>query len=336
MTAAVDAPEQLKGSGITVIDDDAERPGLGRRLLRWRPGPPVPESLAAAIMVRVFLGFSLLSLWVLVYGFAFSGIQESRNQAVLYSKLRQELSEATAPLGGIITAGTPVMLLDARSAGLRNVVVVEGTTSTDLTNGPGHVATTPLPGQAGISVLMGRSVTFGAPFRHIVGMHPGDLMHITTGQGEFTYRVDQVRVAGDAQAPLVMRQSRLTLVTATGSGWRNGWAPQVTVFVDASLQSGTVQQYPPGRQTVLPDPARPLRGDPAALVPLVLWLQGLLIVAARRRPRPRALGSLADLAARHADGPCLPVGRHPVRGGAAPQPHLTRSPLPPHPPPSRS
>lgn len=277
MTATVDVPEQLDGDDLAVIGDD-ERPGLVRGLLRGRPGPPVPETLRTAVLVRAMLGFSLVCLWVLAYGFAFSGIQEGRNQAVLYSKLRQELSEATAPLGGSITSGTPVALLDARSAGLRNVVVVEGTTSTDLTNGPGHVATTPLPGQPGISVLMGRSVTFGAPFRHIAALRVGQLVRVTTGQGEFTYRVAQVRAAGDRQRPLVSGQSRLTLVSSTGSGWRNGWAPQVTVYVDADLVTGTVQPYPPGRPTALSAAERPMQGDRGALVPLVLWLQGLLLV----------------------------------------------------------
>ena len=278
MTAAIDAPQDLHAGGLVVIDDERP-PSRVRRMLTWRPGPPAPETLPAAVLMRSLLAFSLLCLWVLAYGFAFSGIQEGRNQAVLYSKLRQELSEATTPLGGSITHGTPVALIDAGSAGLRDVVVVEGTSSTDLTNGPGHVVTTPLPGQPGISVLMGRSVTFGAPFRYIVGMHAGDLIHITTGQGEFSYKVDQVRVAGDPQKPFVSGQSRLTLVTATGSGWRNGWAPQVTVFVDASLQVGAVQPYPPGRPTVLPDSERPMQGDRGALVPLVLWLQGLLLVS---------------------------------------------------------
>jgi sortase A len=281
MTAAVETPEHVDDPGVAVIGDD-EAGGLGRRLgsrLLRRPGPPVPESMTTAVVVRASLVFSLLSLWVLAYGFAFSGIQEGRNQAVLYSKLRQELAAATAPLGGPITAGTPVLLLDARSAGIRNVVVVEGTSSTDLTNGPGHVTTTPLPGQPGISVLMARSVTFGAPFRYIPGMRHGDLIHVTTGQGEFVYRVDDVRVAGDKQAPFVSGQSRLTLVTATGSGWRNGWAPQVTVFVDATLVTGTIQGYPPGRPTALPNADRPMQGDHSALVPLVLWSQGLLLTS---------------------------------------------------------
>jgi sortase A len=199
---------------------------------------------------------------------------------VLYAQLRQGLAEATTPFGGAIPAGTPVVLVDARAAGLSGVVVVEGTTSSDLTNGPGHLSSTPLPGQAGVSVLMGRSVMFGAPFRHIGSMRAGDKIEVTTGQGQFTYRVDDVRHKGDPlPPPLAQGKSRLTLVSSVAAGWRGGWAPQQTVYVDASLAGGTVQPAPPGRPSLVPAAADPMQGDNSSLVSLVLWLQGLLIVA---------------------------------------------------------
>jgi sortase A len=42
--------------------------------------------------------------------------------------------------------------------------VVEGTASSDLLDGPGHLRSTVLPGQVGTSVVMGRAKTYGAPF----------------------------------------------------------------------------------------------------------------------------------------------------------------------------
>ena len=44
------------------------------------------------------------------------------------------------------------------------MVVVEGTTPGEPDAGPGHLRDTPLPGQAGVSVVFGRRATFGAPF----------------------------------------------------------------------------------------------------------------------------------------------------------------------------
>ena len=43
-------------------------------------------------------------------------------------------------------------------------VVVEGTASGDTLAGPGHLRKTVIPGQVGTSVVMGRAVTYGAPF----------------------------------------------------------------------------------------------------------------------------------------------------------------------------
>jgi sortase A len=279
MTASPETLEQTEEPAVVVIRD---RPWLRNpfpQLINREPRPPVREPLAVTVAVRGLLGFSLLAVWVLLYAFALSGIQEGRNQGVLYAQLRQQLSGATTPFGGVIQPGYPVMLLDARSAGLRNVVVVEGTTSSDLASGPGHLASTPMPGQAGVSVLLGRSVTFGAPFRSIGSMRTGDLVQVTTGQGEFSYRVDGVRHKGDPlPVPLAAGKSRLTLVSSVAAGWRGGWAPQQTVYVDASLVTGTVQPAPSGRPNVVPLAAQPMQSDSSSLVSLVLWLQGLLVV----------------------------------------------------------
>jgi sortase A len=279
-TAEPDEREGLHDAGPELLTDST---GAGDP---WRPPPgptrkpPKPEPAGVWVAVRALLAFSLLSLWVLFYAFVFSGVQEGRNQSVLYAQLREQLADATAPLGGAIEPGSPVFLMDAPAAGLHQVVVVEGTTSADLTNGPGHFASSVLPGQPGTSVVFGRSVTYGAPFQHVSAMKPGQLLTVTTGQGVFTYRVDDVRYPGD-QLPAApgQGQSRLTMVTSTASGWQAGWAPRQTVYVDATMTAGGIQQAPNEATYALSRADLPMKGDPSALVPLVLWLQGLLIVA---------------------------------------------------------
>ena len=127
---------------------------------------------------------------------------------------------------------------------------------------------------------MGRSVTFGAPFARIDQMQPGATITVVTGQGEFTYAVDRVRYPGDPlPAPLAAGQSRLVLVSSSGSGWRTGWAPQQTVYVDASLVKGAVQPAPGGRPVGLTPAEQAMQGDTSDLVVLVLWLQLMIAVA---------------------------------------------------------
>jgi sortase A len=254
---------------------------IGRGRHGGRPAEREPLPTVPAVVRWALLTLSLLAVWVLLFAFVLSGLQESRSQATYYATLREGLAGETAPLGGAIEAGSPVFLVDAPTGGLHKVVVVEGTTSANLTSGPGHLSDSVLPGQPGVSVVFGRSVTFGAPFRGLTGMHPGDRITVTTGQGTFTYTVDRIRRPGDPlPPPLTSTGSRLTLVTSEGAGWRNGCAPTGTVFVDATMQGGTPQPVPAGRPAAVPVSAEPMQGDTSSLVVLVLWLQLVILVCA--------------------------------------------------------
>lgn len=230
----------------------------------------------ASTVVSVLLTVGLLAICFAVFGLILSGIQQAAGQRTLYADLRQELALATAPLGGQIKPGTPVALLDGPQ--LNQLVVLEGTSSDTLRAGPGHRRDTSLPGQPGASILYGRSITYGAPFASITKLAPGDVLTVTTGQGIFNYKVDGVRRKGDLlPARLPAGGSRLTLVTAESDGVRKGWIAQSTVFVDATLQ-GDAQSAPAGRPAGIPDQEKAMAGDTGALVPLVFYLQGLLLV----------------------------------------------------------
>jgi sortase A len=176
-------------------------------------------------------------------------VQEQRSQHQLYAQFRGLLdpSSPLAPeIGGSIPAGFPIALLNAPVAGLHNVVVVEGTSSGVLLGGPGHLADSPLPGQAGRSVLVGRSATAGAPFGGITRLHTGDVISVRTGQGPFRFVVEDERVAGDRLPPVRPGGGLLTLVTSAGSGGLGRLAPTHLVYVDAKLQ-GKVVGAPHGR-----------------------------------------------------------------------------------------
>jgi sortase A len=252
---------------------------------RSGPGPkavtsvrPAPSG-GVAVTKAVLALFSLLMLWLVLYAVALSGLQEERTQHGLYAALRAQLASETAPAGGAIKPGKPVALLDAPAIGLHDAVVVEGTSSATLQKGPGHLANTVLPGQAGVSAILGKSVTFGAPFASTPKLHIGTPITVTTVQGIAHYVVTDVRRGGDPlPAPLSAGQGRLTLVAAVGAGWRSGWAPTELVYVDASLQ-GAGQAAPPGRPTQVPAAQGAMGSDDSALYSLALWLEAMCIVA---------------------------------------------------------
>ncbi|HTW18938.1 MAG TPA: class E sortase [Mycobacteriales bacterium] len=275
---------------VVVVDDEptAEQTSTAKPTGRKPRSAPAPMSASAAITVAVAVTLFAIAIWAILYAFTLSGIQEHSAQRGLYAKLRAELANEVAPVGGQIKEGAPVALINAPAIGLKDTVVVEGTSATDLQSGPGHQVNTVFPGQAGVSVIYGKSVTYGAPFARVTSLRSGDQITATTGQGTFRYTVNDVRRPGDPiPQPLATGAGRLTLVAAVGSGWRRGWAPSQIVYVDASLV-GRGKASPSGGPTVQPANQMSMARDDSALTPLVLWLELLVagsvaFVWARRR-----------------------------------------------------
>ena len=133
----------------------------------------------------------------------------------------------------LLSDGDPVARLEIPSLGV-DQIVVEGTASAALTKGPGHRRDTFLPGQAGVSVLMGRATAYGGPFGRIQELPPGETISVITGQGEHIYRVLGVRYAGDPSPAFKPGTGRLVLETARGGPYM----PSGVVRVDAELVSG--------------------------------------------------------------------------------------------------
>jgi sortase A len=67
--------------------------------------------------------------------------------------------------------------------------VVEGTAAAQLATGPGHIAGTALPGQAGNVGVAAHNITAGNPFLHLGSLRPGDKVVITTEHCVVTYKV---------------------------------------------------------------------------------------------------------------------------------------------------
>jgi sortase A len=94
-------------------------------------------------------------------------------------------------------------------------VIVEGTTTDDLRQGPGHYTGTPLPGEAGNASIAGHRTTYGAPFYNLDRLSPGDPIQVTTVQGAFTYRVTRTLIVdpGDTAVVASTATPELTLTT---------------------------------------------------------------------------------------------------------------------------
>lgn len=257
-----------------------ERGSPGSRPAAHADVPPLSPRLQlirAALVLAFVLSATLLLHLVLV-----SSLQQAAAQGRAFDNFRAELATGTAPIGPTDDAGrelpigTSVAYLEIPSLGLQQVVV-QGTTSSALFDGPGHRRDTPLPGQIGASVVYGRRAAFGGPFADISELAVGALIKVTTGQGVFEFHVLGVRPEGSpAPAAPAPGASRLLLVTTAGSPL----LPSGVLRVDADLVGAAVVGAAPIVITsALPDEERVMAGDARTLWALALWMQALIALS---------------------------------------------------------
>jgi sortase A len=273
-------PETVSAGGAMPDVADAMPEAAGAVAVAVRPvstRPPRPARPPATgreqVLRAVGAGVLLLGLFVLGlagYLYGLSGAQEARAQTTMYATLSGQLANSLGPTGPV-TPGTPVAVLSIPAIGMRNVVVVEGTSPENLMLGPGHVRDTPLPGQAGVSEIYGRRTTFGAPFGRIPELGLNDTIKVATGQGTATYKV----VAFGNSAHLVQNPASNQLILLTAA---SATVPAYFTYVDADLTS-TVQPEPGGLPAVYSDETA-LSGDNGALVTALLWALALAGVSA--------------------------------------------------------
>ena len=72
--------------------------------------------------------------------------------------------------------------------------VIQGTQTGDLERGPGHYASTGLPGQGRTVAIAGHRTTYLAPFRNLNELHRGDRIVLQMPYGRFTYVVQGQRI----------------------------------------------------------------------------------------------------------------------------------------------
>jgi sortase A len=105
----------------------------------------------------------------------------------------RRLAFAARALSRRLHKGDPIGRLRVPAAGIDDVMV-EGTGGGDLRKGPGHYPDTPLPGRRGTVAVAGHRTTYGAPFRHVDAVRPGDRIELRLPYGVFTYRVERTRI----------------------------------------------------------------------------------------------------------------------------------------------
>ncbi len=204
----------------------------------------VRRGLITGVLGRILLGAGLLILLFVAYQLWGTGIAESHSQAQLRQRLEAQLhgvtpttttsttttvahpsstTSTTAATGDQPTVGPSIAAPnDGNPVGFLKIpkinldkVIVQGTSESDLRQGPGHYPGTPLPGEQGNAAIAGHRTTYGAPFYNLDELVPGNSIVVTTVQGTFTYHVIDTVVVSPSDTAVVDNTAtpELTLTT---------------------------------------------------------------------------------------------------------------------------
>lgn len=246
-SAAATTPIGVLATGVGAPAVRGRPPRMPRPPLPPRRAPRLPVQREAPSTRQVLLRSILMIIAALLFAFVanvtvLSQVQHLVAQQQLSNAFREQLLAGTAPVsegdfaGALLADGAPLGLLTIPAIGVKEVIV-EGTSADALKSAPGHRRDTVLPGQSGVSVIMGRAAAFGGPFARIQELAPGDKFSVRTGQGNQIFEVIGVRYAGDpTPASPVAGQSRLVLETARGSAF----TPDGVAHVDARLMTAAL------------------------------------------------------------------------------------------------
>lgn len=110
-----------------------------------------------------------------------------------------------ASVGG--KTATPIGRIIIPSIGV-DVVMLEGTSTSDLKEGPGHWEETPFPGQGGNFVVSGHRTTYGAPFFKLNEVEVGDEIDLVLPYAVARYKVTKVFIVYPEEVETVGQRGR--------------------------------------------------------------------------------------------------------------------------------
>jgi sortase A len=172
-------------------------PARSQRLLRWT------QSLLfiTGILLLGYVGFTLLE----------ARLYQVSAKRSLENEIQVEKERPQAQPSPPVKKGDVLGRMDIPRLGM-SIAVLQGTSSRVLRLGIGHIAGTPLPGEAGNIGIAGHRDTF---FRGLKDIRKDDEIQLQTASGLSRYEVDWMKVvANDDQSVLApSTESTLTLVT---------------------------------------------------------------------------------------------------------------------------
>lgn len=164
------------------------------------------------LLSRFFLALAAILIGFWLFSFVDARLFDARTMR-LGNEARQEAGGASRAVAARreARASGVVGRIDVPRLAL-SAPVGEGTTGRVLRRGAGHVAGTSFPGEPGNVGIAGHR---DQHFRKLKDIRAGDLIHVRTPDGRFTYRVDSILIVRPQRGDLLhpTPDPSLTLVT---------------------------------------------------------------------------------------------------------------------------
>ncbi len=126
---------------------------------------------------------------------ALAGLRGTRERVAF---LARSLDRSSAPGSAIGELRLP--RVDER------LVLVKGSSPGALRKAPGTYDGIGLPGVPGTAAIAGHRTTYGAPFRRLDRLRPGDAIVVAMPYATFTYRVERTRIVSAADLSVLARR----------------------------------------------------------------------------------------------------------------------------------
>ncbi len=134
-----------------------------------------------------------------------------RSQQKLEAEWERQAASVSAPGSATISPDQMLTRVVIPKIGM-DAIVVEGASRKQLSEGPGHVQQTAMPGEVGNAVITAHRDTF---FRHIYELMKGDQILVRRNGRVFTYEVTSKRIVMPDDVSVIKPTSdaQLTLIT---------------------------------------------------------------------------------------------------------------------------
>ena len=196
------------------------RPGF-RALLRQ----PRRQLLSQLFVIA---GLGLLTYVLIQYASMYAG-QKQLQQRWAQQNSSSPASTPAASDDGLTRLSIPRISLDA--------VIVEGISYRKLAIAPGHIPGTPLPGEAGNSVISAHRDTF---FRHIYELKKGDDVIVRRLGKVYTFTVTGKKITNpdDVSVMRPTTESQLTLITCYPTYYIGPAPERLVIFAKLAASPG--------------------------------------------------------------------------------------------------